>query len=90
MASQRYEITYKKSVEKELRKLPKSQIKIIVTEILALTEEPRPVGSTKLRGTTSLYRIRHAEFRIIYDVQDDKLVILVVKVGHRRDVYRNF
>jgi mRNA interferase RelE/StbE len=90
MANITYTIEYKKSVEKELRKLPPTQLKSIVAKILALATNPRPEGSVKLRGSSDLFRIRNADYRVIYQVQDKKLILLVIKVGHRREVYREF
>lgn len=90
MAADAYKIQYKKSVEKDLRKLPTIQLKNIVAKISALAADPHPAGSVKLRGSSDLFRIRHADYRIIYQVLDGKLIVLVVKVGHRREVYRDF
>ena len=90
MADTTYTIEYKKSVEKELRKLPSTQLKGIVAKIRALAINQHPEGSVKLRGSSDLFRIRHTDYRVIYQVQNEKLVILVVKVGHRREVYREF
>ena len=90
MASTTYTIEYKKSVEKELRKLPSTQLKSIVAKIGALAHNPHPEGSVKLRGSSDLFRIRHADYRVIYQIQDKKLILLVIKVGHRREVYREF
>jgi mRNA interferase RelE/StbE len=90
MADGIYTIEYKKSVEKELRKLPATQLKGVVAKICALANDPHPAGSVKLRGSSDLFRIRHADYRIIYQVQDKKLILLVIKVGHRREVYREF
>lgn len=89
MTDTSYSIEYKKSVEKELRKLPSTQLKNIITKISALARNPRPTGSVKLRGASNLFRIRFADYRIIYQVHDDKLIVLVVKVGHRREIYRD-
>jgi mRNA interferase RelE/StbE len=89
MSSSHYEIHYKRSVEKELRKLPSTQLKAIVTKIQALATDPHPTGSVKLRGSSDLFRIRHTDYRIIYQVNDNALVILVIKVGHRREIYRD-
>lgn len=85
-----YTIEYKKSVEKELRKLPLTQLKGVVAKIQALADNPHPDGSVKLRGSSDLFRARHADYRIIYQVQNEQLVVLVVKVGHRREIYRDF
>ncbi|MDJ0899633.1 MAG: type II toxin-antitoxin system RelE/ParE family toxin [Xenococcus sp. MO_188.B8] len=57
-------------------------------KIDALATEPRPEGVVKLKGEENLYRIRVGDYRVIYNVQDDRLLVLVVKVGHRGDVYR--
>ena len=85
-----YTIEYKKSVEKELRKLPSTQLKGLVAKIRTLAINPHPEGSVKLRGSSDLFRIRHADYRIIYQVEDKKLILLVIKIGHRREVYRDF
>jgi mRNA interferase RelE/StbE len=85
-----YEILYVKAVEKELRKLDTSIRKAIVKKILSLAQTPRPQGVTKLRGSGNLYRIRHTEYRVVYEIRDNELIVLVVKVAHRREVYRDF
>jgi mRNA interferase RelE/StbE len=85
-----YSILYKKSVEKELIKLPKSARVVILKKIQALRDNPQPNGSVKLRGATNLYRIRHSDYRIIYSVDSGELIILVIKVAHRKEVYRDF
>ncbi len=85
-----YKIQYKKSVEKDLRKLPATQLKGIIAKISKLAINPHPSGSTKLHGSTDLFRIRYTDYRIIYRVHDDKLVVLIIKVGHRREIYRDF
>jgi mRNA interferase RelE/StbE len=85
-----YRLEYKKSIDKDLRKLPQDIRKQIVSKILKLSVQPYPSGNTKLRGTTNLYRIRHTNYRIIYQVNGDKLIILIIKVGHRKEVYRDF
>jgi mRNA interferase RelE/StbE len=90
MADATYTIEYKKSVEKELRKLPPAQLKHMVAKIRALATDPHPEGSVKLRGSSDFFRIRHADYRVIYQVQDKRLIVLVIKVGHRREVYREF
>lgn len=88
MPGKTYSITYKKSVDKELRKLPSDTRKQIIKKILALGERPHPVGSTKLRGANNLYRIRHTSYRIIYQTSESELVVLIIKIGHRKEVYR--
>jgi mRNA interferase RelE/StbE len=90
MTDTTFSIEYKKSVEKELRKLPSAQLKSIITKIRALSTNPHPEGSVKLRGSSDLFRFRHADYRVIYQVYAEKLMLLVIKAGHRRDVYREF
>lgn len=85
----RYRISYKKSVDKDLRKLSSSVRKQIVIKIQSLAVDPKPSGVTKLRDSTNLFRVRHSDYRIIYQIKDKELVILIVKVGHRREVYRD-
>lgn len=85
-----YSIFYKKSVEKELKKLPKSSLVAVIKKIQTLAKNPKPNGSVKLRGSINLYRIRYSDYRIIYSINNDELVILVIKVAHRKEVYRDF
>ena len=59
-----------------------------MARIEALGTDPRPRGRQELSASDDLYRIRSGDYRIIYQVQDDRLVVLVIRVGHRRDVYR--
>ena len=83
----RFKLVFKASVAKDLRDLPKKDVTRILTCIDALAEDPRGVGCEKLSGEER-YRIRQGSYRIIYEIQDDLLVVVIVKVGHRRDVYR--
>lgn len=84
----KYVIEYSRSVKKDLRKIDKSNLKAIVEKIYSLVEEPRNNGSIKLSGTRNLYRVRSGDYRIIYEIKDDVLVVLLVKVGHRKNVYK--
>ncbi|MCL2688370.1 MAG: type II toxin-antitoxin system RelE/ParE family toxin [Chitinispirillia bacterium] len=83
-----YTVTIKGSALKVLRKLPKLIAKQISGYINGLSANPRPAGCKKLKGTNSLYRVRSGDFRIVYEIHDAKLIVLVVKVGHRKDVYQ--
>jgi len=83
-----YELAFKKSVAKDLRGFPKQDVKRIMQRIRLLMGEPRPIGCEKLSGEER-YRIRQGAYRIIYEVEDKRLIVLVVKVGHRRDVDRS-
>lgn len=72
----------------DLDSIPNDYLKRIMERIAALAENPRPVGCEKLSGQEK-YRIRQGVYRIIYSIQDTQLTVWVVKVGHRREVYRN-
>jgi len=82
-----YEIYFKESVEKDFRTIPKEDLKKILRRIEALSNDPRPPGHEKLTGQER-YRVRQGLYRIIYSVQDKELTIWIVRVGHRKDVYR--
>ena len=82
-----YNIYFKKSVEKDFKVIPKKDLVKILERIEALAEDPRPPGCEKLSGQQK-YRLRQGRYRILYSVQDDELTIWVVKVGHRKDIYR--
>lgn len=82
-----FKVTVKQSVAKDLRPIPKKEVARILKRIQALAVEPRPPGAEKLSGQEK-YRIRQGVYRIIYEIKDEELVVVVVKVGHRRDVYR--
>jgi mRNA interferase RelE/StbE len=82
-----YKILIKPSAVKELNKIPKKDLRKITEKINSLAEDPRPIGCEKLSAQEA-YRIRQGLYRIIYTIEDDKLIILVIKIGHRRDVYR--
>jgi len=83
----RYELVFKKSVTKDLRDIPKKDIARILKCFDSIAEHPRGSGCEKLSGQDR-YRVRQGSYRIIYEIQDQVLVVTVVKVGHRREVYR--
>jgi mRNA interferase RelE/StbE len=84
----KYRIFIKPSAVRELETIPQKKIRQqIVRRIQHLAKDPRRTGSKKLSGHDR-YRIRQGAYRVVYAVEDDKLVVYVVKVGHRRDVYR--
>jgi len=83
----RFEIVFKRSVAKDLRHLPKQNVQRILARIHALADNPRPPGAEKL-SAQERYRVRQGIYRILYEIENDRLLVVVVKVGHRRDVYR--
>ncbi len=84
----RFDLRIKPSVARDLRGIPPSHVERILARIDALRYDPRPPGSEKL-AAQERYRIRQGVYRILYTVADAELIIEVVKVGHRRDVYRD-
>lgn len=83
-----YAITYAPSAAKVIRKLDKSTARRLLDAIGELAIQPRPSGCIQLKGGNGEFRIRVGDYRVIYDVEDDELVVLVLRVGHRREVYR--
>ena len=83
-----YKVELTRSAEKDLRRIDKRYISRIFAAVESLEEEPRPVGCTKLSGSDHTYRIRVGSYRVIYEIEDDRLVVLVIKIGHRKDVYQ--
>jgi mRNA interferase RelE/StbE len=83
-----YSIFFKDSARKELDAIPAVYLRRIMERIGQLADNPRPVGSEKLSGQEK-YRIRHGNYRIIYSIHDSQLTVWVVKIGHRREVYRS-
>ncbi len=84
----KYKIELSRSAEKQLRKLPRGDQQRIVEAVLALADEPVPRGARKLAGYDDVFRIRVGRYRILYSVSSGTLVIIVLKIGHRKDVYR--
>jgi len=84
----RYTIRLMREAEKGLRRIHRDERKRLEAEILALAENPRPRQSISLQGTRNGYRLRWREWRIVYRIYEDEALVLVVLVGHRKDVYR--
>lgn len=82
-----YKLFFKKSVQKDFDAIPKKDLKKIFSRIEALAKNPRPPGCEKLTGHER-YRLRQGRYRIAYSIQDDEVTVWVVKVGHRKDIYR--
>mgnify|MGYP000406148117 CR=1 FL=1 len=83
-----YHVEIARSASKDLRGIDRKWIPRIVEVIEALGLEPRPSGCKKLMGSDHTYRIRIGDYRVVYEIHDDTLIILIVRVRHRRDVYR--
>lgn len=83
-----WNIHYARSALKELEKLPKTIVVRIRDAINDLADDPRPSGCRKLRGENSTFRIRVGHYRVIYEVLDQDVIVLIVRVRHRKDAYR--
>ena len=81
-----YSIQWKKSAVKELQKIAKQVIPDIVEAVNALAVDPLPPASKKIRGSLQTYQIRKGDYRIIYSIEEDCLVVQVITVGHRKDI----
>lgn len=82
-----YSLFIKKDAEKEIRALPKSDLKRIVQKIQSLSDNPRPEGCEKLKGEEG-YRIRQGDYRVVYLIDDAERTVRIMRVGHRREIYR--
>lgn len=83
-----YKLVIKKSVAKDLRSIPNKDVKRILKCFDSLTDNPRADGCIKLSGQER-YRVRQGIYRIIYAIQDSELIIIVIKVAHRKEAYKN-
>ena len=88
MTARRYALQFRPAALRQLRKVPKDALRRIRMATEDLRDEPRPEGAAKLAGTHDLWRIRVGDYRVVYTIADDVLVVTVVRVGHRREVYR--
>lgn len=84
----RFVLRWKKSAQKQLRRLPKATVIKLVALAESLVNDPHPDGCRKLTGTEHTYRVRSGDYRIVYQIDNGQLIIEVVKVGHRKEVYR--
>ena len=84
----KYKITFKKSVAKDFRSIPKQDVQRILKRIDSLVDNPRAEGCIKLSGQEN-YRVRQGLYRIVYEIRDSVLVINVIKVGHRSAIYKS-
>jgi mRNA interferase RelE/StbE len=84
-----WEIIIERQAERMLRRLPADLLRRIDQAIMSLVHDPRPAGCKKLRGYQDLYRLRVVDWRIIYAVKDDRLIVLILEIAPRGEVYRN-
>jgi len=82
----KYKIEFKKSAVKELNSIPTDELEKIIIRIQNLADNPRPAGCKKL-SKDEKYRIRIGNYRVLYLIEDNKLIVFIVKVGHRKDIY---
>ncbi|MEX0289357.1 MAG: type II toxin-antitoxin system RelE/ParE family toxin [Flavobacteriaceae bacterium] len=71
-----------------MRKISPPEVLKIIKKVESLTQNPRPEGSVKLTGSEKTYRVRVGDYRILYEILEDRLIVEVCKVGHRREIYR--
>ena len=83
-----YKVELRRDAQKVLDKLPKQYFQAIITAIKGLSENPRPRGMENIKST-GLWRIRQGDYRIIYFIQDDFKSVIIVRIGHRREIYRS-
>jgi mRNA interferase RelE/StbE len=83
-----FRIEWRKSTKKDLRRIAATEVQKIVDAVESLADDPRPHGCTKMLGSDCAYRIRVGDYRVIYEIYEMRIVIEVVRVRHRRDVYR--
>jgi mRNA interferase RelE/StbE len=81
------QVEFVRSATKDLRRIDKERISTILEKIGSLAENPRPQGCKKLSGSERTYRIRIGDYRVIYEVEDDRLIVLVIRVRHRSEAY---
>ena len=84
-----YRIEWRRSTAKDLRKLPSDVVGRVVRAVESLSQEPRPAGCKKLSGSDFAYRLRVGAYRVIYEVFDEVILVEIVRVGHRKDIYRD-
>jgi len=84
----RYRIEISRTAEKQLKKIRRDDQRRVVAAILGLADDPHPNGSRKLVGYDDVFRIRVGRYRVLYSVSGKKLIVIVLKIGNRKDVYR--
>jgi mRNA interferase RelE/StbE len=84
----RYSVEFRPAVLKSIKRLPKKELRRIKKKIDGLSENLPDPATTKMKGNNPFHRVRTGNYRIVYQILEDRLVILVVKVGHRKDIYK--
>jgi len=82
-----YKIFFKRNAEKELRKVPSSHLANLMAKIYVLSSQPRPSGVQMLKGVERYFRLRQGDYRVVYEIDDTRHEVTVIKIGHRREVY---
>lgn len=82
-----YRVEFRPRADKQLQALPRSVQLRVVAALTRLEDDPRPHGVRKLKGADDFYRIRVGDYRVVYQIHDDRLLVLVIRIGHRRDIY---
>ncbi len=85
----KYQVELSRAASKQLKKLPVEELTRVQEKIDELADNPRPDGVVKLKDSEDSYRIRAGSYRVLYDIFDDVLLVSVIRIGHRKDVYRN-
>jgi mRNA interferase RelE/StbE len=84
----KYSVEFRPAVLKSLKRLPKKDLRRIKKRVDDLAENLPDPKTTKMKGNNTFHKIRSGDYRIVYEIHDDRLVILIVKIGHRKDVYK--
>lgn len=85
-----WQIQIERKAQKALKKISEPYKSKIIEKIEGLADEPRPHNCKKLKGVSGLWRVRVSDYRIVYQIIDEKLLILIVRIGHRKDIYEGF
>ncbi|MFB3891964.1 MAG: type II toxin-antitoxin system RelE/ParE family toxin [Phycisphaerae bacterium] len=83
-----YQVLFQPSAARQLSKLPRDVRRRLVAKAESLADDPRPYGCERITGMEDTYRVRVGDYRIVYQVRDDRLLVLVIRVGDRKEVYR--
>ena len=84
----KYSVEFRPAVLKSIKRLPLKDLRRIRKKIDALAEDLPEPSTTKMKGNNAFHKIRSGDYRIIYEIHNDRLVVLVVKIGHRKDIYK--